>query len=70
MLVESLRYIERVRSYGVNREGGRNRLPKTLNADLYYAGKFIINHINQNGTEAEKREIQNIIESFKEDFEQ
>lgn len=55
-LRQSLAYIENVRHYGVNPTGKR-RLPKSKNADLYFAGKAIIDVIREHGTAEDIKQL-------------
>ena len=48
-LLSAFRYIEQIRSYGVNINGKR-KLPKEKNADLHFAGKCIIDSLREHGT--------------------
>lgn len=66
-LIEVYKYIEKVRSYGVN-INGRRRLPREKNADLYFAGRFIIDIVRECGTSKDNEFLQREIDNFEKSF--
>lgn len=62
-LVTSFRYIEKARNACYN--NGKRRIRKELIADLYYAGKFIIQIVETHGNEQQKKWLKNHYKIFK-----
>ena len=66
-LTQAFQYIEKCRSWGVNK-GGRSRMSKEMKADLYYAGKYIIDTVRDHGSLDENRRIDQLISDFESSF--
>ena len=64
-LITSFDYIEKIRSFGVNKGGQNPRFSKDKLADLYYAGLPIYNLVIKHGNQKQKDRLELLIARYK-----